>query len=78
MAKGDRHRTVDQHNLIVDLVKVEKKTGIPNCKISRIIGRFKKFGTTVSSEGQGAIRQLLPLIVIYYKSKRINSSLQKI
>ncbi|XP_012562901.2 uncharacterized protein LOC105847709 [Hydra vulgaris] len=44
MAKGDRHWTVAQRNLAVDLVKqsktyreVEAETGISNCTVSRIM-----------------------------------------
>ena len=47
MAKGDKHSIIAQQNLVVDLVKqgklyckVQKEIRIPNCTVSRTIGRF--------------------------------------
>ena len=71
LAKGDRHWTVTECNLAVDLVKqgktyhkVEKETGIPNCTVSRTMGRFKKCN-----------KKLFPLIVISYLSFSIDCNI---
>ena len=57
MTKGDRDWIVALYNLIVDLVKqgkkyrkVNKETRIPNCTVSRIMERFKKF-RAIDSQG---------------------------
>ena len=38
-------------------MRLRKRDGIPNCTVSRIKERFKKFETTASLEEQGAIKK---------------------
>ena len=54
MANGDKHWTVAQRSLVVGLVKhgkLHREVKKPISQLFRIMGRFKKFGTTASLEG---------------------------